>query len=180
MTTTNNGALTISRSRAALKIALYQARADSVDSSDLYIWIRERGFSSEVAARLCDLISTTKRLGKKVIHIGKIILIQLIDFAKQHPNLVTGVTLGAAVGIFASSLISAVPFIGPILAPLVVALGVVVGGVAGHRLDKGANGLNHRDNGYIEIAQDLIQIVQSFFKLFFDTMRALAQDFVAS
>lgn len=180
MTTTNHGASTIGRSQAALKIALCQARADAVNSSDLYMWIRERRFSPGVAARLCDLIGATKRIGKKVIHIGKIILIQLIDFAKKHPNLVTGVALGAAVGIFASSLISAIPFIGPILAPLVVALGVLVGGVAGHRLDKGANGLNRGNDGYIEIAQDLIQITQSFFKLFFDTMRALAQDFVAA
>lgn len=37
------------RSQAALELALWQADAESMSSSDLYIWLRERGLPPEFA-----------------------------------------------------------------------------------------------------------------------------------
>lgn len=155
---------------ANLELALLQADADSVSSSDLYLWLRESGLPPEIAIRLKDLISFTKKIGEKILALGKIIVIKLIEFAKKNPNLVIGIALGASL----SFLVSAVPYLGPILALVAAPFGIAVGAIAGHRMDLGKSG---ESVGLIEITQDTINLAKEFFALFSETLVAIANEF---
>lgn len=158
--------------QARLELALWQADADRVSSSDLYIRLTEMGLPPEVAIRLKALLEMVKPIGDKLISIGKIIVIKLTEFIEQHPNLATGIALGAAV----SSLIASIPFLGPILAPIALPLGITAGAIAGHRVDR-ANGKSINGAlGVMAIAQDVIEIARAFFALFIDTLMAVSAE----
>jgi hypothetical protein len=159
-----------SLAQANLKMALWQADADSMSSSELYVWLVDSGLPHEVTIRLHELISFTKRVGSKVIAVGKILLIKIIEFVKEHPNLVIGAGIGAAVGAAVFSLITSVPILGQVLAPVAAALGIAitaVGAIAGHRLDKRARG-QQGSGGVIGLVEDIVEIAKAFFQLVID------------
>ena len=158
----------VSQAQANLKMALWQVDAESMSSRDLYVWLNDTGLPHEVTIRLHELATCTRKVGNKVFAIGKIILIKIIEFVKAHPYLATGVAVGAAVGF----LVSAIPFIGPILAPLATALGIVIFGIAGHRLDKRAQG-KEVNGGIFGVAEDIIEIAAAFFKLLADVFNTI-------
>lgn len=164
---------TVSRPQAALELALWQADADSVSAGDLYLWLRESGLPSEIAIRLGNLINHTKRVAGKVISLGKIILIKLIEFVRAHPNMMVGIALGAMI----ASLITSIPFLGPMLAPIVVPLGITIGAIAGHRVDVAASAKRSESMSVTGITQEVIEIARSFFQLFIDTILALTNEF---
>lgn len=162
--------------QANLKLTLWNAEAESIKNSDLYIWLQESGLPSEVAIRMLQLISTSAEVGGRLIHVGKIILIRIIDFVKENSNLVIGVAVGAAIG----SLINAVPFLGSILMPISVAFGATVGAIAGHRIDK-ANQSQSISTGLVGTFQDVIEIANSFFRLLIDVFKiALTESKIAT
>ena len=162
----------LSLPQANLKMALWQVDADSMSSSDLYVWLNDCGLPHEVTIRLHELASYTKKSGNKVLAVGKIVLIKIIEFVKAHPNLATGIALGAAVGLLASS----VPIIGPVLAPLAAVLGITVGAIAGHRLDQGYRQVD----GIVGVTQDIIQIAQVFFQLLIDVFNAVFRNVITA
>ena len=148
-----------------LKLTLWNAEAESMTSSDLYLWLRESGLPDEVAIRLKNLVDTVTKVGDRIIHIGKIILIKIIEFVKAHSNLVIGIAIGAAIG----ALTSTIPFLGVVLAPIVTAITVTIGAIAGLQIDKLKNGhAINRDVNLITIGQDVIEIAKDFFKLLID------------
>lgn len=159
--------------QAKLELALWQADADIVSSSELYRRLTAMGLPSEVAIRLRDLLAIVKPIGDTLIGIGKIIVVKLIAFVEQHPDLATGLALGAAV----SALIAAIPVLGPLLAPIALPLGITVGALAGHRLDKAEGDGMTGGMGLLEIAQDVIEIARAFFQLFAETLLALSAEF---
>ncbi|MEG4813295.1 hypothetical protein [Microcoleus sp. K5-D4] len=162
----------LSLPQANLKMALWQVDADSMSSSELYVWLNDSGLPHEVTIRLHELASYTKKAGNKVLAVGKIVLIKIIEFVKAHPHLATGIALGAAVGLLASS----VPIIGPVLAPLAAVLGIAVGAIAGHRLDQGYRQVD----GIVGVAQDFIQIAQLFFQLLIDVFNAVFRNVITA
>lgn len=164
---------TVTLPQARLELALWQADADMSSSSDLYIRLTEIGIPSEVAIRLKALLEIVKPIGDKMVSIGKIVALKLIEFIEQHSHLATGIALGAAV----SSLIASIPFLGPLLAPIVLPLGIAVGAIAGHRVDMAHGGKMNSDLGLIAIAQDVIEIARAFFQLFIDTLTAVSAEF---
>ncbi len=162
----------VSTAQANLKMALWQVDADSMSSSELYAWLVDSGLPHEVTIRLHELASYTKKSGNKVLAVGKIILIKIIEFIKAHPNLAMGVALGAAVGL----LVNSVPVLGSVLAPLATVLGITIGAIAGHRLDKG----KEVNEGIIGVAQDFIEIAREFFKLFIDVFNAIFRNVITA
>ena len=165
--------MALSKPQANLNLALWQAEADSMNSSELYAWLVDSGLPHEVAIRLHDLIGVTKPVGNKLFAIGKIILIKIIEFVKAHPFLVVGASLGAAVGAAVATLITSVPFVGQLLAPVAMALGITitaVGAVVGHRLDKCFQG----------VGEDIFEISKEFFKLVTDVFNTIFRDVVAA
>lgn len=162
----------LSLPQANLKMALWQVDADSMSSSELYVWLNDSGLPHEVTIRLHELASYTKKAGNKVLAVGKIVLIKIIEFVKAHPNLGIGIALGAAVGL----LVSSVPFIGPVLAPLAAVLGITVGAIAGHRLDQGYRQVD----GIVGVTQDFIQIARLFFQLLIDVFNAAFRNVITA
>lgn len=162
----------LSLPQANLKMALWQVDADAMSSSDLYVWLNDTGLPHEISIRLHELATYTKKAGNKVLLIGKILLIKIIEFVKAHPNLAIGVAVGAAVGILANS----IPFIGPLLAPLATALGIPIGAIAGHRLDRG----KEVSDGIIGIVQDIIEIAKEFFQLLIDVFNTIFRNVITA
>ena len=158
----------LSLPQADLKMSLWQIEADSISSSELYVWLNDTGLPPEVTIRLQELAIYTKKAGNKVIHIGKIILLKIIEFVKAHRHLALGVAIGGAIGY----LVNSIPFIGPILSPLATALGIVIFGIAGHRLDKRVQG-KEVHNGILGVAEDVIEIAAAFFKLLADVFNVI-------
>lgn len=156
----------LSPAQAELKLALWQADANSMTSAELYAWLVDSGLSHDVTTRLHEIIQMTKRVGTKVIEVGKIVLIKIIEFVKAHPFLVMGAGIGAAVGAAVTSLIISIPILGQILAPVATALGIVitvVGAVIGHNFDKKFKG----------VGQDIFEIAKSFFDLLADVINTV-------
>jgi len=156
--------------QAKLELVLLQAEADLTSNSDVYISLTEMGLPPEVAIRLKELLEVLKRVGDKIVSIGKIIVLKLIAFVEKHPNLAAGIALGAAV----SALMGAIPLIGIFLAPLAISLGIAVGAIAGHRIDKQQSQRMSGDFAVIDIAQDVIEIAGAFFQLFIETMQVVS------
>lgn len=152
----------LSAAQANLKLALWQVDADSMSSSDLFVWLNDSGLPLEVTTRLHQLVTYTKKTGHKLIAIGKIILIKIIEFVQANRNLVMGMAVGVAAGFLAN----AIPFVGPFLAPIATLLGVSIGAISGHQLDQG----HRQSDGITGVTQSLIEIAQEFFKLFIDVI----------
>lgn len=161
--------------QANVKMALWQVEADSMSSSDLYVWIASSGVPDDIAIRLHELVSYTKKVGNKVISVGKIILIKIIEFIKEHPYLSMGVALGAAVGL----LVNAIPFLGQVLAPLAAVLGITIGAIAGHRLDKRKQGKELYDVSVIGITEEIIEIAKEFFQLLIEVFNLVFKEVTA-
>ena len=172
----------LSLPQANLKMALWQVDADSVSSSELYVWLNDCGLPHEVMIRLHELASYTKKAGNKVLAVGKIVLLKIIEFVKAHPNLVIGAGIGTALGAAVASLITSIPFLGPLLAPLAAALGLTItafGAITRHRLDKRAQG-KEVSGGIIGIAEDIIEIARVFFQLLIDVFNAVFRNVITA
>ena len=149
--------------QANLELAILNAEAESMSSADIYAWLKGLGLSDEAAIRLKGIADMTAEVGKRVINVGKLVLMKIAEFVKAHPNLAIGVAIGAAIG----ALVGLIPWIGPYLAPIATLIGVTVGALAGHRIDKTASGLPHQ-TGLVALGQDVIEIATLFFKLLAD------------
>ena len=163
----------LSLAQSNLKLALWNAEADSITSSQLYAEIQELGLPQEIVSRLHELITFTKRVTGKVYAIGKIVLLKIIEFVKAHPFLVAGAGIGAVIGAAITGLITSIPFIGPLLAPLATVLGITITTVSmviGHRLDK----------QFPEVGKDIAEIIQEFFSLFSDVFNIIFRDVIVA
>ncbi len=148
--------------QANMELALLSAEAQATSSSNVYAWLRQSGLPSEAALRLEGLVDFTKDLGGHLVSRGKIIAVKVIAFAKAHPNLAAGVAIGAAIGVLAGT----IPVLGPYLWPIATLAGVSIGAIAGHRIDKQADGKTSKEEtNLIAIAQDVIEIAREFFQL---------------
>lgn len=160
--------LLISPAQANLKLAIMQANADALSSNDLYVLIHQLGLPSEISMRIYELGKQTRKIGEKVVSIGKIIVTKIIEFVQAHPNLFIGAALGAAVGF----LVNSVPLLGPVLSPLATLIAVTFGSVVGHRMDKGQTGT---EVGLVESTENVIEIAREFFQLLVDTLSTVYQ-----
>lgn len=159
----------MSLGQAKLKMTLWNAEAEATSSSDFYLWLQDMGLPQEVVTRLHQLISNTIKVGKKVVSIGKIVILKIIEFVKAHPFLVTGIGISAVVASAIYSLIVSIPFLGQLLEPVARALGisiVVTGAVIGHTLDKQFAG----------VGQNIVEVATEFFKLLTDVFSAISYE----
>jgi hypothetical protein len=144
------GKMTIGQ--AKLKMTLWNAEAESTSSMDLH-----------------QLIRNTIRVGKKVVSIGKVVLIKIFEFVKAHPLLVAGAGICAVVACAIYSLTVSIPFLGQFLEPVARALGigiVTTGAVVGHILDKQFTG----------VGANIVEVAREFFQLLTDVFSAVAHE----
>jgi hypothetical protein len=118
---------------------------------------------------LHNLIVKVQKISGKVIQIGKIILVKILEFIEEHFFLVAGIGIGALLGSALASLIAAIPFVGPLLAPIAQVLGLTItgaGAIVGYRLDQVLP----------NVGKSLIDIAKEFFKFFQEVLRTILQD----
>ena len=164
--------MTISPSEALLELALLDSKALELDRLDIFTRLTNAGLPPEITLRLEELWEQTKVVGKKVINIGRIVIMEIIRFAEENPNLVIGVALGAAIG----ALVNLVPKLGPVLAPITMTLGAAMGGAVGSRVDRG-----QKPSHYTEaISQEVIILAKKFFELLTKIFNALKHDFASN
>lgn len=161
--------MSLSEPEAKLKMVVLNSNAMEIDRIDAITRLTNFGLPQEIITRIDELWEKTKIIGGQVIHIGKVIFVELLKFIKENPHLAVGVAIGAAVG----ALLSMIPFLGPILAPLAVAISILVGGISGYRLDQGQK----PTDGVVGVTQELILIAKKFFELFADIFNALRMQF---
>jgi ElaB/YqjD/DUF883 family membrane-anchored ribosome-binding protein len=157
------GANVLTPAQANLELSILSAEAESLSSSDFYAHLKGLGLPDEAAIRLKGIAEVTAEIGKRVINVGKMILMKIIEFVRAHPKMAIGIAIGAAI----SAMVNLIPWIGPLLAPIAALIGVTIGALAGHRLDKAASGLP-QSTGPLAIGQDVIEIASAFFKLLID------------
>lgn len=157
---------------AKLHLGLLHGKTPHFDAADFFARLINKGLPPEVTTRLFSLADYTRVIGGQVIAVGKIILMEVWEFIKAHPNL----TIGAAVGAGLSALVQMIPFLGPLLAPILIPLGAFMGALAGHRLDKHHEGARV-DSGIIGATADAITMAREFFRFFVAIFRALREHF---
>lgn len=164
--------LELSPAQSKLKLTLWNAEVESFDSRDFYIWLQDMGLPESVVMRLHDLAHKTVHMGKKVVSIGKVLLLKIINFVKENPCLVAGAGIGTVFGAAIYTLINSLPMgLGQILEPIARILGLgaaSLGASLGHSLDRELKSMS----------QSLQEAASSFFSLLANVLRSLANQFV--
>jgi len=158
-----------SQGQANLQLLLWNKSAESTSNDDLYIRIQRLELPQEIVSQLHDLTAKIKEISGKSIRIGKIILIQLLDFVEENLFLVAGIGAGVLIGSAIFSLMVSVPFIGPFLAPLAKVIGITItaaGAILGHELDKKLP----------TIGKSLREVADTFFKFFSQVLMVLLSE----
>lgn len=177
----------LTQAQAKLKLAILDKQAETKNKWEFYSEMRGLGLPDEIIGILEKILKVTSNIAGKAICIGKIIVMQLLDYVAMHPLQVAGLALGlgatytlgvALGGLFASiSSVSHLPHIGPLLGKLAVAvhnicrtifvpamiLSPVVGCVAGEVFDK----------SYQEVNESLQRVAKDFFELFSQILNSI-------
>lgn len=155
-----------SRGQANLQLALWNKQAEATSDDLLYIRLQKLGLPEEIVSRLHDLLTKVQNVAGKVIRIGKVVLMKILDFVEENFFLVAGIGIGVILSAAIFGLMTSIPFVGPLLAPIAKFLGItitVAGAVAGHSLDQVLP----------EVGQSLRQIAEKFFQLLASVFNAI-------
>jgi uncharacterized membrane protein len=114
--------------QARLKLAVLSKQAEARNSYEFHSEMKELGLPDEVIEILERILRVTSKVAGKVICIGKIIVIKLLEYVVKHPFQVAGLAAGLAStyalgialhGIFAwVSTLAEWPIIGSLLSKL--------------------------------------------------------------
>ena len=110
-----------------------EASARQENRDEMFDSLLGCGIPPEIAARLLKLWGVVKKIGERFIHVGRIVLAELVRFLREHPCL----CIGAALGAWAGLMVSCIPVIGVHLAPITALIGAVYGAAVGHGADTG-------------------------------------------
>ena len=159
----------MNQAKGKLNLMSLEAQAVLLKEIDFVTLLVNANFPTEITSRLSKLLSATKKIGEQVIHIGKIILMKVLDFVKENPNLSIGIAVGLSLSIISGLLSITVPFIGTwlstIVTPLVAMITVPAGLLYGHRLDKIIESDGEVGNSLV---MDLITATKLFWALLVD------------
>jgi hypothetical protein len=152
------------------KFKLDEAEAIRTPKEEVFANLLNWGMHPEIVFRLERVWDYTKRVGQRIIHIGRLVLAKIIEFIEANPQMCVGAALGAALGALASG----IPILGPVFAPVSVTLGAVLGAVVGHDLDREEKGLPNRSGGSLrQTIESLVEIAKEFFRLFIEMVNAV-------
>jgi hypothetical protein len=146
------------KNKATFEALLLQAEASGLDKVEVMAFFSNQGVPLEVITRMDSLWEQTALVAGQILDIGKIIIMKLIQFIKENPNMVIGLAIGIGLGM----VINAIPLLGNIIAPIATIAFGTVGALQGHRLDKVMKG-DYVSNSLLE---DAITIIKSFWSFF--------------
>jgi len=163
---------------AKMELASMQTEALRLDRTDIFTFLINKGLSKEIVTRLLQLWDLGMDIGKKGIAIGKIILKVIIDFVAQHPTMAVGMTIGALLSMFTSSLVDVLPeSIADFLNSIILFIFVSIGAIAGHLKDKyEIEGISPNPaseiGAVINTLGDGLNIIKEFLALIIDIIRS--------
>jgi len=165
--------MTMTEGVAQLHLGEYNVLAQDASSTDVFAFFVNQGLPLEFSTRLLeDLWGKTKIVAGEVIHIGKIIILKIVEFIKENPHMSVGTAIGAAVYV----LINAIPYIGPFVAPLIGGAAIITGMAVGSLMDMASKG-QKIDPSFLGLTQAVINSAKKFFELIIDIFLILKVDF---
>lgn len=153
------------KNKATFEALLLQAEASGLDKVEAMAFFSNQGVPLEIITRMDSLWEQTVIVAKQVLNIGKIIIMKLIQFIIENPNMVIGVAIGIGLGMISN----AIPFIGGFIAPIVTIAFATIGALRGHRLDKVLKGEYVGDS----LIEDAITIIKKFWNFFCEIFNAV-------
>ncbi len=151
-----------------------QAKAAKLEELDFITMFTNLGLPQEVITRLQGLFNEVKEIGGQTINIGKIIIMKLIEFVNENPNMAIGLAVGMGLSILVGMLTSTIPIIGVwlngIVVPLVALITIPIGVLRGHRLDKA---LDNKEYVGDSLYEDMITVIKKFWELLVDIFSAV-------
>ncbi len=156
----------LSKAQANLQIILLDKQANLTSSEELYIRMQKLGLPKEVTSRLHSMLQTVKEIAGKAIQLGKIIVLNILEFVRANPSLLKKLGIKVLLSAAITSLLSAVPYIGPLLAPLSKFIGASIASSDASSED-GFNQVLSEDN------IGLFEVTQNFFKLLIKTLNSV-------
>lgn len=181
----------LSPSQARLKLVILDKQAKAKNSYEFYSQMKDLKLPNEVVEILKKIQKVTSKIAGKVVAIGKIIVIKLLEYVAEHPLQIAGLAVGLvttyALGVAVQGLFALIPalakwkLIGGLLAklalliaklcqtifvPLMVAA-PIAGVVFGEMSDK----------KYPEISESLKQVAKDFFNFFSQIINSIKDEF---
>lgn len=104
----------MSESEAEFELDLQDAESEGQLWESVSTELLNRGVPVEIVARMEQLWERTENLAAKVVRVGRIIILKIIDFLRNNPKVAGSLAVSAAVFVLAN----AVPIIGQWLAPI--------------------------------------------------------------
>ena len=156
---------------AEIELLSYSIIAESLDKSDTMVFLTKMGLPLDIATRLLSLWDKIGKVGDKIISIGKIILLKIIDFIKENPTMAIGMAIGGCLGF----LLSWIPGLGLWLIPIFA----IVGGVCGLQKDE----INTRDpksdvQAIFNLLGDSLEVIKKSLQLIVDIFKAVKMDLI--
>ena len=151
---------------AEIELLSYSIKAESLDKIDTMVFFTKKGLPLDIATRLLALWDKAAKIGNKIISVGKIILLKIIDFIKENPTMAIGMAIGGCLGF----LLSWIPVLGPWLIPILA----IVGGVCGLQKDE----INQRDpksdlQAIFNLLGDSLEVIKKSLQLIVDIFKAV-------
>lgn len=153
----------LSPEQGLFELSMLNAERTQDEFDDVMIEGLKRGIPAEILTRLKDIWDATQEIAGEIIAIGKIIVIEIINFLKANSTITAGIAIGAAV----SSLLLMIPILGPLLLPLSTLVSTLYGAGVGAAMQKG-------DYSASPITA-AIALADKFFELFVRIMKAISQ-----
>ncbi len=83
-----------SRSQARLKLTILSKQAEAKSYYDFYSQMKAFRLPDDVVECLENILKVTSKVAGKTIAIGKLVVLQLLEYVAQHPLQVAGLTVG--------------------------------------------------------------------------------------
>jgi len=172
----------LSPAQAKLKLTLLDKKAEAKNSYELYAEFLDMGLPPLVLEILEKISKVVWKVAKEAFAIGKIILLEVIRFVKEHPMLVLSFGISYAIGSAIGGLVTAIPilpslpWIGPLISQLLSSLSnlcqitfVVGGSLLGLQLDR----------EFPNTGQDIQKAATDFFNMLARIIEAIQSRYAA-
>lgn len=157
---------------AVKDLLIEEIRASKQNRDDVFEFFMSKNLAKEAIVYLQKLWEHTVEISGNIVYMGKIVVMKIIDFIKENPNMVFGMALGAIAGALASIFVSWIPIIGQALSILGISGGMLIGAIAGNRMDRAEKG-EYVDDGLFAVFGDSISVAKKFLKLFYEIIDTL-------
>ena len=153
----------LSPEQGLFELSMLNAERTQNDFDDIMVEGLNRGIPPEILTRLKEIWEATEEIAGEIIAIGKIVVMEIINFLRANAAIAVGIAIGAAV----SSLLLMIPFIGPLLFPLATLLTTTYGFGVGAAMQAGDVSGNPLSAA--------VALAYKFFDLFIRIMKSVTQ-----